>query len=100
MARWVKLPGLLLVLVTALVVLIDTPLHRLTSGALVGGGDAVAPPELSWQRVWSGAFQQEFEAWFEQELAFRSALVRSENTLNLVLFHEISANFRDPGGAR
>ena len=92
MVRPYKLALLLLPLLTCLLVLIDTPFHRLSTGTLRGVVRDVSRPSVSLRELWSGDFQAQYERWFEQELAFRPAIVRTANSLNLLVFREISAH--------
>jgi hypothetical protein len=71
---------------------VDTPFHRLTSGNLTGVVRDASLPSVSFRALWTGGFQSGFEQWFEQELTFRPAIVRTANTLNLLVFGEISGH--------
>ena len=92
MIRPLKLVLLFLPFLVGWCVLLDTPFHRLSKGTLTGVVRQAAAPSVSLRNLWSGAFQSAFEQWFEQELSFRPALVRSANTLNLEVFGEISGH--------
>lgn len=96
MPRFIKLALLLLPLALLLALLIDTPYHALHGGELFGM-EATAPrPPFSVASFWSGKFQAEFEAWLEQQLSLKAAMVRTDNTLNLLLFKDISAHTQIP----
>jgi hypothetical protein len=92
MPRPIKLALLLLPLALLLAVLIDTPYHALSDGELWGIFRSAVRPPFSVASFWSGQFQVDFEAWLEQQLSLKAAMVRTDNTLNLVLFHDISAH--------
>jgi hypothetical protein len=96
MLRLLKFLSLLTILVAVLAVLVDTPYHRLSSGTLSGVVVPKPAPKLSFASFWSGRYQDQVEAWLEQELSFKPAMVRTDNTVNLVAFHDISAHTRIP----
>jgi hypothetical protein len=96
MPRSIKFSLLLLPLFLLLAVLVNTPYHALWDGDLFGVYRNAERPRLSAAGFWSGKFQSDFEAWFEQELAFKAAMVRTDNTLNLLLLHDISAHTEIP----
>ena len=81
---------LLAPLVLALSVLVDTPFHALWGSQSLGVFHVQARPAFSLASFWEGGFQRELEAWFEQQLASKAVMVRTDNTLSLVLFKEIS----------
>jgi hypothetical protein len=87
-----KLPLLLLPLLAALTVFVDTPYHRLSTGKLTGVVRVKKMPEPTWETFYSGAFQAKLEAFLEQEVSFKSVMVRTDNTVNLVAFGDISAH--------
>ncbi|MEO8904679.1 MAG: hypothetical protein ABI488_19865 [Polyangiaceae bacterium] len=92
MHRRITLLLLLLPLALMLSALLDTPFHKLWTGKLDGVLKSTAAPRVSAEEFWSGKFQANFEAWFEQELAPKAVLVRSDNSMNLVLFRDISGH--------
>jgi len=96
MPRPLKLLLLLLPLALLLAVLIDTPYHALWDGGLSGVYRTAVRPPLSAAGLWSGKFQTDFEAWFEQQLSLKTAMVRTDNTLNLLLLNDISAHTAIP----
>ena len=96
MLRWARLPLLLLPLAVLLTVLVDTPFHKLGRSALSGVLEAKPRPPFTWTEFWRGTFQTKFEAWLEQELALKPAMVRTDNTLNLLAFWDISAHTQIP----
>ena len=96
MSHRAKLYALLLPLFLALAILLDTRFHRLGKSVLTGLVPPVERPSLTLRSLWEGTFQSAFEAWFEQELGLRAELVRTENTLNLTVFHDISAQVGIP----
>ncbi|HEY3252766.1 MAG TPA: hypothetical protein VGJ91_02420 [Polyangiaceae bacterium] len=96
MPRPLKLGLLLLPLALLLAILIDTPYHALWDGGLSGVYLSAVRPPLSLASVWSGKFQTDFEAWFEQRLSLKAAMVRTDNTLNLALLHDVSAHTAIP----
>ena len=61
-------------------------------------GSVVTPEKvaLSGASYFDGTFQQAFEKGFDAALAVRSALVRSDNELNLRAFHEFSPSAGTP----
>jgi len=75
----------------ALIALVDTPYHRLSTQTLFGVVQGTGRPRASFHRLWTGAFQAKFEAWLAQELSFKALMVRTDNTINLVAFGDISA---------
>ncbi|MEP7052503.1 MAG: hypothetical protein ABJB12_19200 [Pseudomonadota bacterium] len=87
-----RLALLLLPLALMLAALLDTPFHLLWDGELVGILRSAVAPKFSVRSFWNGTYQTEFEAWLEQQLSPKALMVRSDNTLNLVLFREISAH--------
>jgi hypothetical protein len=96
MPRRLMLALLLLPLALLLGVLVNTPYHALWDGQLFGVLRAAERPKFSGASFWSGKFQTDFEAWFEQELSFKAAMVRTDNTLNLLLLNDISARTAIP----
>jgi len=96
MPRSIKLASLLLPLVLLLAVLIDTPYHALWKGELFGVERNKTRPALTWTGFLSGKFQADFEAWLEQQLSLKAAMVRTDNTLNLLAFHDVSAHTQIP----
>jgi len=89
--RALKLLLLLAPLTMALIALVDTPYHRLSTQTLFGVVQGTGRPRASFHRLWTGAFQAKFEAWLAQELSFKALMVRTDNTINLVAFGDISA---------
>jgi hypothetical protein len=87
-----KLPLLLLPLLAALTVFVDTPYHRLSTGKLTGVVRVKRMPKPTWETFCSGAFQAKLEGWLEQEVSFKSVMVRTDNTVNLGAFGDISAH--------
>ncbi|HEX2669393.1 MAG TPA: hypothetical protein VHM25_00910, partial [Polyangiaceae bacterium] len=96
MPRLMKLASLLLPLALLLALLIDTPYHALSKGELFGVERNKTRPALTLIGFWSGKFQADFEAWLEQQLSLKAAMVRTDNTLNLLVFHDISAHTEIP----
>jgi hypothetical protein len=94
--RLVKWIGLVVPLSLALLVLVDTPYHRLSLGTLAGVVVPAPAPAFSWPEFFEGRFQTQLEAWLEQELSFKPAMVRTDNTINLLAFGDISAHTRIP----
>jgi hypothetical protein len=97
MPRPLKLGLLLLPLLLLLVVcegafFPEATFSRKTQGDLFGVLKAVPRPDLRLSSFWHGTFQSAEESYFEANLTFKPDLVRTENTLNLVLFQEISAH--------
>ena len=83
---------LLLPLALMLAALLDTPFHWLWNGELYGIFRFAVAPSFSFETFWSGRYQTEFEVWLEQQLSPKALMVRSDNTMNLVLFRDISAH--------
>ena len=54
--------------------------------ALEGVIGEVTEPELSLESIWTGTFQQQFEPYFAQELAWRNALTRTLNQIEYSTF--------------
>jgi len=48
-------------------------------------------PDFSLQSFWDGEFQKKYQSWFNENVGFRGALIRSENQLNLSFFKDISS---------
>ncbi|HYP78000.1 MAG TPA: hypothetical protein VER12_18640 [Polyangiaceae bacterium] len=96
MPRSLKLALLLLPLALLLGVLLDTPYHALWNGELFGVYRSRQRPPFSVASFWNGTFQPDFEAWLEQELSLKAAMVRTDNTLNLLLLNDISAHTEIP----
>jgi len=96
MSRFFKLTSLLLPLALLFAVLIDTPYHALSKVELFGIDRTKTRPAFSLARFWSGKFQADFEAWLEQQLSLKAAMVRTDNTLNLLVLHDISAHTEIP----
>lgn len=92
MPRLLKLLLLLLPILGLLAVALDTPYHVLGGGELFGVSRTAERPPFTWSGFWSGRFQADFEAWLEQQLSLKAAMVRTDNTLNWRLFHDISAH--------
>jgi SGNH hydrolase-like domain, acetyltransferase AlgX len=92
MPRLIKLSLLLLPLLAALVVLIDTPYHRLSNGALSGVVRVKPLPKPSLHELWEGSFQSKLEGWLEQQLSFKPAMIRTDNSISLLGFRDISAH--------
>ncbi|HYQ46145.1 MAG TPA: hypothetical protein VER11_29445 [Polyangiaceae bacterium] len=96
MPRFLKLGLLLLPLALLLALLIDTPYHALGDGELFGVYRTAQRPPFSAASFWSGKFQGQFEAWLEQQLSLKAAMVRTDNTLNLLVLNDISAHTEIP----
>lgn len=96
MDRRLKLALLLAPLFLALAVLLDTPYHRLWNGELSGVLKVKPAPRWSLDSFWNGKYQSSFEQWFERDLAPKAAMVRTDNTINLFAFHDISAHTSIP----
>ena len=92
MARFFKLALLLLPLALLLAVGVGTVFQPGSGSALTGVVRATPRPHLSASSFWKGTFQSKAEGYFDAELAFKAVLVRSENSLNLLAFREISAH--------
>ena len=92
MSARTKVVLLILPLALALSILIDTPFHALWGSNLLGVYNASARPSFSVGSFWRAKFQPELEAWFEQQLASKAVMVRTDNTISLVVFREISAH--------
>jgi len=92
MPRSLKLLLLLLPLAAALFIFVDTPLHE-PSGEELSGVVVPEPlPDWSFAEFWNGQLQPKLEGWFEQQLTMKPAMVRTDNTINLMAFGEISAH--------
>ena len=70
------------------------PLFQMATGIprdypLAGAETAVQPPPRSISAWWSGTLQSEFDAWINQRIGLRGALVRTANQLQYSLFGEI-----------
>ncbi|HKO53981.1 MAG TPA: hypothetical protein VJV79_40010 [Polyangiaceae bacterium] len=96
MSRTFKIASLLLPLSLLLAVMLDTPYHALSDGELFGIERSAVRPPFSAATFWSGKFQADFEAWLEQQLSLKAAMVRTDNSLNWLLFHDISAHTAIP----
>jgi len=92
MPRPLKFLLLLLPLLCLLALAIDTPFHALGDGQLHGVSRTAERPAFSAASFWSGKFQSDFEAWLEQQLSLKAVMVRSDNSLNWLAFHDISAH--------
>ena len=56
----------------------------------LGGVEGPEPmPPLRWDTLWSGEYQQALEKNAARSLGFRKALVRTDNQINLSVFHEL-----------
>ncbi|HEX3851379.1 MAG TPA: hypothetical protein VHW01_10465 [Polyangiaceae bacterium] len=96
MSRRIKLLLLLGPLLLTLAALLDTPFHRLWQGQLTEIFTSAPLPVLSPASFWDGRFQQALEAWLEQELSLKAVMVRTDNTLNLAVFGDISGHTNIP----
>ena len=92
MSARTKVVLLFLPLALALSILIDTPFHALWGSNLLGVYSASVRPSISVGSFWRAKFQPELEAWFEQQLASKAVMVRTDNTISLLVFREISAH--------
>ncbi len=92
MAHRIRSALLFLPLALLLAALLDTPYHAVFQGQLWGTFWLTTRPKVSVTDLWSGKFQTEFEGWLEQQLSLKPVMVRTDNSLNLALFRDISAH--------
>lgn len=59
-----------------------------------GAEARVRYPRYSFQGFWNGTFQEQFERWLGTKIGFRGIFVRSDNQINLSVFHQFSSNSR------
>jgi hypothetical protein len=71
--------------------LLQRELDLFQESELRGIEESTKLPELSLRSFWDGEFQKNYQSWFNENIGFRGALIRTENQLNFSLFRDISS---------